>query len=199
MSKRPLLLHLNRVKNTLGSMDSRRAFTFAAACTERQWPVYHRASAGKSWEKQAVLRHSLDTIWRWLAGRVGHTPGLAQQCEAAVFDDDPTHDEDTGAFYVANNFYGLAAIIETDEPQHSYQSARSNLDLVDAFLDVYLGLPVSAANDLVLDAHELMQDEMRRQIADLQSLEQPLTAAVVEEMRRRSDGESVLGAYWYVP
>src|SRR6516162_494496 len=98
MAKRPLLVFLDRVKRTLQSMDARRAFAFAAACTERQWPVYQRASAGKPWERQAILRRSLDTIWRWLAGTVSDTPSLAQQCESAVCDDDPIRDEDTGAF-----------------------------------------------------------------------------------------------------
>jgi hypothetical protein len=42
-----------------------------------------------------------------------------------------------------------------------------------------------------------MQVEMRRQLADLGLLEQPPTPAVVEELRRRSDGKSLLGEYWY--
>jgi len=174
------------------------AFLFAAACAERQWPVYARASEGKPWEMQSVLRGSLDAVWDWLAGRT-ERPRLAEQCERAVFDEDSDDEEDSGAFSVANSLYGLASIVQEDQPQYSAQSAMSNLDLVDAFVYDLLDLATSAENDLIVDAHELMQQEIQRQLADLSMLSQPFGPELVQALRERAQGQSVFGDYWYRP
>jgi hypothetical protein len=196
MSTRPVLLQMKTVEDALRGVSARHAFLFAAACAERQWPVYERASAGKSWEMRSVLRGSLDAVWDWLLGRA-ERPRLAAQCERAVFDENSDDEADNGAFAAANSVYGLASIVQEDQPRYSAQSALSNLDLVDAFLYDLLDLEASAANDLVVDAHELMQREMQRQLADLDSLNEPFGSDLVQTLRGRAQGESVLGDYWY--
>lgn len=196
MSTRPILLHMKAVENVLRGVSPQHAFAFAAACAERQWPVYKRACEGKSWEKQAVLRAALDAIWNWLLGR-DQRPRLADQCESAICDDDPVKDEDTTAFYVANSFFGLAAIVEKNQPHHCHQSSVSNLDALDAFLYELYDLSVCPESDTLVDSHELMQKEMRHQLEDLELLKGPFTPAVVEQLRTRSVGQSILGGYWY--
>jgi hypothetical protein len=196
MPTRPLLQHRHGIEELLRGVSPQHAFLFAAACAERQWPVYARAAAGKPWALPAVLRGSLDAVWDWLLGR-RERPRLAEQCERAIFDENTDAEEDNAAFHVANSFYGLAAMVEEDQPQYSAQAAASNLDLVDAFLYDLLDLPVAAANDLVVDSHELMQREMQRQLADLSALSQPFGPELVETLRGRARGESLLGDYWY--
>ena len=198
MSTRPVLLQMKRVEEALRAVSPQQAFLFAAACAERQWPVYERASAGKPWEMQSVLRGSLDAIWDWLSGRT-ERPRLAEQCERAVFDEDSDDEEDNGAFSAANSFYGLASIVQEDQPRYSAQCAVSNLDLVDAFVYDLLDLETSAESDLIVDGHELMQREMQRQLADLDSLSQPFGTDLVHTLRGRAQGVSVLGDYWYRP
>ena len=187
---------MKAVENALGDVGPQHAFAFAAACAERYWPVYKRASEGKSWEKQAVLRTALDATWDWLLGR-GERPRLADQCESAIFDDDPVKDEDTAAFYVANSFFGVAAAVEKDQPHHCHQSAVRNLDALDAFLYELYDMPVCPESDTIVDHHELMQKEMKHQLEDLELLKGPFTSALVEQLRMRSVGQSVLGDYWY--
>jgi hypothetical protein len=193
-----VLLHRKRAEDALGKVSPPHAFAFVAACAERQWPVYERAAEGKPWANQAVLRSSLDAIWDWLMGR-RERPCLAERCERAVFDANSDAEEDSGAFHVTNSFYGLAAIVEEDQPQYSAQSAVSNLDLVDAFLYDLLDLPGSPENDLLVDGHELMQREMQRQLADLSLLSQPFGPELVQTLHDRAQGGSVLGDYWYQP
>jgi uncharacterized protein YjaG (DUF416 family) len=195
VSTRPVLLQRKRVEDALRTVSPRHAFLFAAACAERQWPVYERASEGKPWEMQAVLRSSLDAVWDWLSGRA-ERPRLAEQCERAVFDENSDDEEDNGAFSAANSFYGLASIVQEDQPQYSAQSAVSNLDLVDAFVYDLLDLETSAESDLIVDAHELMQREMQRQLADLELPSQPFGTDLVQTLRGRAQGVSVLGEYW---
>src|SRR4051794_1730350 len=196
MATRPVLLQMKRVEEALRTVSPQHAFLLAAACAERQWPVYERASAGKPWEMQAVLRGSLDAIWDWLSGRTERSR-LAEQCERAGFDENSDDEADNGAFSAANSFYGLASIVQEDQPRYSAQSAVSNLDLVDAFVYDLLDLETSAENDLIVDAHELMQREMQRQLADLDSLSQPFGSELVQTLRGRAQEVSVLGDYWY--
>ncbi len=196
MSARPVLIHMKKVKDVLRKVSPLHCFTFAAACAERQWPVYNRASEGKAWERQAVLRSSLDAIWNWLLGKA-ERPRLAEQCESAVIDADPLKDEDTAAFYVANSFFGLAAIVEKDQPNHCHGSADNNLNDLDAFIYELLGLAVTPENDCIVDNHELMQNEVKRQLDDLNSLNAPLSPALVEGLRARSMRQSILNDYWY--
>lgn len=193
---RPLLLHRKRVEDALRQVSPQHAFLFAVACAERQWPVYERASAGQAWEMQAVLRGSLDAVWDWLLGQADR-PHRAEECERAIFDEDSADEEADAAFTVSNNYYGLAAIVEDDQPEYCAQTAVSNLDLLDAFLYDLLDLPTSAASDLTVDAHELMQAEIQRQLADLEALRQPFGPDLVQALRQRARAASVLGNYWY--
>src|SRR5262245_28617391 len=195
MATRPLSRHRKRVEDALGKVSSPHAFAFAAACAERLWPVYERAADGEPWAMQDDLRSSLDAIWDWLMGR-RERPRLAEQCERAVFDANSDAEEDSAAFQAANSLYGLAAMVEEDQPQYSAQSAVSNLDLLDAFLYDLLDLPASAESDLLVDGHELMQREMQRQLADLSLLSQPFGPELVQTLRDRAQRESVLGDYW---
>jgi hypothetical protein len=198
MPTRPLSLHRKTIEAALGKVSAQHAFAFAAACAERLWPVYERAAEGKPWAMQAVLRSSLDAVWDWLMGQ-RERPRLAEQCERAVFDANSDAEEDNGAFQAANSVYGLAAIVEQDQPHYSAQSAVSNLDLLDAFLYDLLDLTVSPENDLIVDGHELMQREMQRQLADLSLLSQLVGPDLVQTLRDRARGQSVLGDYWYRP
>src|SRR2546423_11554992 len=122
MSTRPVLLQRKRVEDALHTVSPRHAFLFAAACAERQWPVYERASAGKPWAMQAVLRSSLDAVWDWLSGRA-ERPRLAEQCERAVFDENSDDEAANGAVSAATSFYGLASIVPEDPPKYTPRSA----------------------------------------------------------------------------
>lgn len=194
---RPLLVHMEAVETALLRMSSQNAFAFAAACAERAWPVYVRASEGKPWEQRSLFRSCLDSVWNWLTGRGEQPKGLARKCEHGVFQDGQTALADSAAYYVANSLFALVTIVENDQPQHAYQSAQSNLDLLDAFLYERTGLSVSADGDIAVDAHELMVTEMHRQLEDLEFLENPLIQSAISQIRKRSEGRSILGGSWY--
>lgn len=196
MTLSPSRTHILKVQKDLEDMSNENVFIFATACIERQWPVYQRASQGQRWDQSGLLRGSLDMIWGWLCQLRIRPASLARECETAVLEDVDT-DEEGAAFHVSNSIYALASIVESNQPQHGYQAAQSNLDLIDAFLYERLSLAVSDANDALVDAHELMKNEMEMQCHDLVDLNQPYSPSLAAALRGRSTGHSLLGGYWY--
>ena len=193
---RPLLVHYEKVEKTVENLDPKKAFAFGAACAERQWPVYVKASEGKPWEKQSDLRKALDDIWNWLLGSGNRPQGNWQRCENAVLD--AVNDVENAARMVAGSFFSLAYGVENDKPSGCVQVAVNGLDLLDSFVYDLLKLPVNSENDLLVDKHELMRDEMQRQQDDLKLVaSDPMSPAVVRELRARSVGRSILQNYWY--
>lgn len=197
MARRPYFEHLERVEATLKDVDGLQAFTFAASCAERQWPVYERAAKGKNWGQSTVLRGALDAIWGWLLQQRERPRGHALQCERAILEEIEDVTANT-ASEVATSFYGLASIVERDQAKHCVQAAKSNLTMIDAFLYEMLRLPISHENDLKVDSSELMQHERIRQDATLAVLARgtPMPS-VVADIRERSLGQSIFGQYWY--
>jgi hypothetical protein len=193
---RPLLAHYEKVEKTVENLDPKKAFAFGAACAERQWPVYVKASEGKPWEKQSDLRKALDDIWSWLLGSGNRPQGNSQRCENAVLD--AVNNVENAARMVAGSFYSLAYGVENDKPSVCAQVAVNGLDLIESFVYEILNLRVTSENDLRVDQHELIKNEMRRQQDDLKLVvSDPMSPALVRELRARSLGESILQNYWF--
>jgi hypothetical protein len=192
---RLLLTHFDRVKRTVATLSPASAFAFGAACAERQWGVYERASAGRPWERREVLRPNLDAIWSWLEGGEAEPLVSASACEDAIHEAGDDVADDLG-FHVANSYFGLVALVEEDDPGHVYLMAQSNLNLLDAFLHEVAGLAVSPESARAVYDHQLVQAEMRHQLDDLALLAVPATPALVEQVRRKAEGVSLLGDWW---
>ena len=193
----PLLAHMETVEATVESLDPKKAYAFGAACAERQWPVYVKASEGKPWEMQSDLRMALDDIWRWLLGSGNRPQGIFQRIESAIFED-AVKDFEIAARMVAGSFVSLAYGVENDKLSECAQVAVYGLDLIESFVYDILNLPLTSENDLLVDQHELIRNEMRRQQDDLKFVvSEPMSPEVIRELRARSLGESILQNYWF--
>ena len=192
---RLLLTHYDRVKRTLATMSPASAFAFGAGCAEREWGIYERVSTGRPWQRKEVLRSNLGAIWSWLEGREAEALVSASQCEDAIPDAGNDLADDLG-FEVANSYFGLVSLVEAGDPGHVYLAAQANLHLLDAFLYDIADMQVSPENDRDVDNHQLVQAEIQRQLEDLALLAVPATPALVEQVRRRSEGVSLLGDWW---
>ena len=192
--RRLLLAHYDQVKKGVAGLGQASAFAFGASCAERSWSVYEHASAGRSWQRNDILRSNLDAIWLWLKGSSASPLVSASACEAAIPEESSELRDDL-AFEVANNIFGLVALVEQDDPGHVYLAAQANLDLLDAFLYEIMGLNVSPENDAVIDNNSLMQAEIRRQLDDLAVLSLPANPLVVEQVRRGAEGIDLLGGW----
>jgi hypothetical protein len=193
--RRLLLTHIDEVKKAVAGLSPSNSFVFGASCAERSWGVYERASRGRSWQRTDVLRSNLDEVWLWLKGRQAIPLVSASACEASIPAESNDLADDLG-FQVANSIFGLVALVEQDDPGHVYLAAQSNLDLLDAFLYEVTGLDASPENDRAIDNHLLMPSEIRRQLDDLVLLAVSATPDLVEKVRRRSEGISLLGNWW---
>lgn len=189
--------HEQAIRERLEEMEPPEAFALAAACAERQWPIYERASAGKPWSQPEVLRRALDAVWDWLLRKRGRPQGLARQCEAAILDE-IEDDEDQAASNVANMIYGLASVVESERKDQVLFAARENLAFIEAFVSELLDLAPTPENMPAIESHVLMQAEIRRQQDDLALLSRGVSLpAVIEGVRLKSSGVSILGDYWY--
>lgn len=192
--------HLKELDGQLLKMPEPLLMCFAAACTERLWPVYGRASVGKAWRRDQ-LRTTLDAVWEWLLGTRDRPRGLVAACQEAVdiFDEIGIQDDsESGASEVAVAVGGLADDVEAKRLTAGRNAAKGNLDFLDAFLQEYLDVDVSEAARSTIDAHELTVSERGRQNADSMFL---LAGGdhrtIAAELRRRSAGTSIVGSYWY--
>jgi hypothetical protein len=195
MLGRWLLTHYDRVRRAVAALSQPSAFAFGAACAERDWLVYERASTGKRWARREVLRSNLNAIWSWLEGKAEQPHISAVACEQAIPSASDDLLDDLG-FQVANIYFGLVALVEDDNTHPIHTVAQSNLDLIDAFLYELSGLPVTAENDAAVDAHELVQAEVKRQLEDLELLATSATPALVEQVKRRALGVDLLKGCW---
>lgn len=197
MAEMNYLKHLSQIEAELPSLNATQVFAFAAACSERQWPVYERASLHRRWSRADALRRALDEVWRWLMLERRRPQGFAAQCEAAILE--KIEDDDANAASrIATSFFGLLKGIETDRQDVCAQVADWNLSFIEDFVYELLDLPVNAKSDSLVERHDLMQAELVRQREDLAVLRRghPLPV-VIEQVRVRSHGVSILGAYWF--
>jgi hypothetical protein len=189
--------HLDDVKRGLTTLESSQAFGFGAACVEREWPIYERAAQARSWSQAQALRRTLDEIWAWLLRQRGRPRGLARVCEGAILveiEDDTAN----AASEVATSFFALASIIEDDQKDQVLYAAKANLSFIEAYVSEMLDIVPTPENAAKIDSHELMQAEMGRQREDLDVLARatPLPS-VIEQVRARSQGVSILDSYWF--
>ena len=188
--------HLETLITTLQQVPSSHAFAFGAACVERIWPIYERASQGKVWSSQPLLRETVNRVWSWLLGDGPRPEGFAAHCEGKI-DFEITSDAASAASEVAKACYGLARVVERQEPHQVYPLAEINLSLLGSYIYMALGLQPSTENYQVVYAHPLMHAEVSRQLQDLSTLQQPSSRSLVLNLRATSDGQSVLGSHWY--
>jgi Protein of unknown function (DUF416) len=197
MSAMTSVAHINKLTGTLGNMSSDHVFLFATACTERLWPVYVKSSVGKNWTQTIILRNSLDEIWQWLC-QLRNRPALSQQCEDSIIDCGDGNDE-AAAFQVSNSIYGLASIVEFNQPQYGYLAAQSNLEFIRSFLYEILTLNYSDDSEETVNHHKLIEKEIEIQNQDIGFLNQPYSSLLANTLRDKCVGKSILGNYWYTP
>jgi hypothetical protein len=196
MRARPVLVHLDRIKDLVATLPTEKAFAFDAIAAERQWLVYVRAAKGKDWGNPPLFRSTMDAIWRWLLGLASVPASLAADCETLLFND-VLEDSDSAAFQIVNNLNDLLTRIQENRTWLCFMSAQTNIDIIDSFVYQSTGMPINFQSDLVVDNHPLMQSEMKRQSDDLETLKQQWTPALVEKLRDKYQGQSVLGDFWY--
>jgi hypothetical protein len=183
---------------TFQNLNMMQAFAIGSACAERQWPVYARASEGKPWGKQIILRSALDDIWDWLLDIHNRPQGIWKPCEEAILEE-IEDDAASAAREVAGSFLSLSYAVENNSLGDCFQVLCNGLNIVEAFVyEELLELPTTTENDLFVDENELLQREVRYQNEDLALiLGADSLSLIVCDLLERSKGQSILGEHWY--
>ena len=196
MTQFTYLQHIDFIKDRLHEIGSTGSFTFATACTERLLPCYARAAVDQQWNRVDVLRSVLNRIWHWLLAEYQRPVGAAAECKAAL---PPASAEvlPNLGYEIVSAFYGLAATVERDHWHDCFHAADANLGVIEGFLYSTLGLPMSGDSDQIVHSHRLMIDEMERQLDDIRAFSEEGTPAVIDFIRKRATGTSVLSGEWF--
>jgi hypothetical protein len=62
--------HLARIEGELARLPTERVALMAAACVERQWPLWELLTSSQGWRGEVgiVFKRNLEATWSWLAG-----------------------------------------------------------------------------------------------------------------------------------
>ncbi len=186
---------LNRTRLNATKMN-----VFGVFCAERQWLVYEKAASGKKWDNKKLFREILDKIWDFLLEKGDKPQGYWELCEESIIE--KMEDESDGFARDASiSFSGLTYIIENDiyEPNSIEGTIESSLDMINAFLsDFVLNLPVSSASDLIIEAHNLVINEIKEQDYCIEMILSPdFSVETIEMLRKRATGQSIFADYWF--
>lgn len=166
----------------------------AAACVERQWPVYAIGSKGRSWEMSSTLRMALDSVWKWLeAGSLSPSPQLLPD---DVIHQEILSDADALCQSVAISISALVESVAARRKTVGYEMACENITLLDSYVYEISRLPVSAQSDAFVGSHPLLRIEIDRQLEDVRTLDEDATREVIERVHMRSTGLNILGNDW---
>ena len=196
MSK--IIEQIDKIESIFRLLNSLQIYTFGVFCAERQWLIYEKASVGKQWDNKKLYREMLDAVWDWLLGKTVQPQNYSKLCEEAIIEniDD---DKDTFASEVSVSFYNLIFSIENNIPEDTFQTIKHSLNAIDFFLlDFVLYIPASISNDLLVDSHELVINEIGEEDYCIEVLLNPnFTEKQIKMLRERATGQSILGNYWF--
>ena len=165
--------NLKRLVPSLEKLSARARSAFAAACAERQAPVYARVSELAGRGDPDMLANALESLWGNLEGRKIGTETLQRHvsiCENwAELNQDIegwTYAEDA----VASTAYAIESRL-TGAVDRAAWAAKRATELLDMHIIITLRLKlVDARQEGRITADPLMQAELRRQQNDLAEL-----------------------------
>ena len=189
-----MLKHVAKVEVAAATYSERGMIAFAAACCERQLPVYERVGAVAEWGHSETLRKILNYVWSWLSEEEVSPP--VYDFDEAIPPDEPVEGGDA-AMNVAGMFDLLLKLPADYDAQSVGWVAENGLNLLDALLYEVLDLKINSANDEVVHNHELIKLEIGRQEQDLSLVRDGLTANECFQLRQQSVGRSIFGKLWY--
>ena len=199
--RRAFFDRLEEVGERLSELSPRQQFAFAAACCERQVPIYRTFCERSAWGSLSLLRKSLDAVWDHLIhdGPFRVAAGSLDASGVHPGDDAPDEVQVEDSLGLAlNTSSAVSTLVDAvAEGNTTYlrSVAESALNTVDAFLfDTVPGLDVNDRGrsiDLV-DAHALMLQEVARQRADLSLLSSSSVETAAHALRERWREKSIL-------
>lgn len=202
------------VERAANGMRANSAFAFALACTERQWPIFQRASESVPWliEWRTILRRELDVAWKHVLSDtlLQFSDSLARFRELFIsWVAGPLEVEDTGglssalAQTIANSIGDLLKGLQEGDVSSTCFPAHRNFDLLELLLDEHsvllddLGEESGDDPAEIAVVRELIEQEIQQQSRDLQALSKSFAVIELEVVRQTSTGKSLFGQVWF--
>lgn len=193
--------HLSALDRTVETLSQDCSLCFAVACSERQWPIYVRASRGHEWadEGGAAIRAVLDSCWDFLIAEADLPAGLSDRIGASVPNDASLTDPDgVIAHTIAISFMDLVSRVERKQ---FFEAARfpaaRNLELIEIVFDETEA--EDAQDAALIELESLVTMEVERQNDELNRLSNTVDSykrTLFAELRGESETIRLLGGLW---
>ena len=189
-----LMAHLNRVKESVAQLDRKSAFAFAASCLERFARIYDRSlEAGKHPNLDpGRFRSALDLVWDWLE----KDSGVDWSSVAASYREEAANEPvktletlgDSVLFLGVGVIADFLTTLQREEPEDAHFFAARNLELIESLVDDTEEIPGGG--------RALFEEEMKRQLDDLQRLEAAeIDERTLADLREESRGQDIWGGF----
>ncbi len=192
-----IIKHLNFVKAATNELPAQSALCLAVSCWERQFELYKKASACKSWsfEGPDEFRKTLDWLWNELErGKIDEFP--LENIKHMIPPEDSVADFDFAlANYIAGCFKDFLSGLTDQNIQElcGFASVRT-LDVLDMF---YYELPPEPEWDaLRLEIVGLLDREIERHESDIKTLEQVPDKPTIASILAASKGVDLFDERW---
>lgn len=198
MEREPLRYDRDELTVRLARLPTRLRAAFAAACAERQIQNYERFLPNQVSEAN-ILKLTLQKVWEDAEGNAVNPSELASlrdRCQS-IIDDNDLDNTAPLPFDAAASVHCAVSARLTDDPDEAVWAAeRANAAADGALIDKLNLSTIDRELDELINAHPVVQAELRRQQLDLQDLEaadsdDSVIATVVAKLRDRARRDAV--------
>lgn len=183
--------HLELVQLVLKGLHPRRAFAFALACVERQWPVYEQSSRDKPWSPSG-LRSSIDQAWQLLIDKDIMPGYLVDRCRRSCpLEDQLVDPEARAAHLISHAAIDLLSALQGQESCYCHLAAERNLSLLVMLAHEFDDQEFSS------ETESLIHREIKKQKDDLVSMRISASPERIAALRKASSGISLFGEVWF--
>lgn len=170
---------------------------FEIMCVERLWKVYEKACIGKTWDRSAEFQEILELAWNAVLNGSEIDERYLTFCDNSITDD--VSDElDTVNNSIVSAIGTLLDEINKKINAHVSHVINRNFEFLDDFLYNYYESELGEADDLLINTHELVVNEIRQQNQVIEKLSMTNSAEEFYTWGRQHCNESILGDFWFL-
>ncbi|WP_341368897.1 DUF416 family protein [Yoonia sp. BS5-3] len=165
---RPIFLHQESIFALLRELSHRQVTLFLCAVCQRQMGVYCEYVSGHPWDNRSELRSILNTCW--------HVSVFNENYEAIIepemtdfLDVDFNQSSSRFAIDAFSSIWHLTRWIVSKDECSIAGPVENAFSILDGYIyELVAQTEVTAQNDLMVDQHQLVQQEIHRQNLQLQ-------------------------------
>lgn len=195
--KFPILNHLQVLDKALSVLSKEALLAFSAACCERQIVELKRAVENFNPQLGNNAGQILDQVWQCLVCE-RNLGDEANPLLEELFEADIDADYTGVAIDIIGAFEHLASRGKSDPRSRAYTVAEIALNQTEALLYNVLDVDINDEGRAIVRAHQLIRQEMQRQLNDAETLRVDPSPSTFRGLRIKYDGRGLFDTLWYL-